>query len=288
MTIAWLDGELLPLEQARISPMDRGFLFGDSVYEVIPVYAGTPFRLDKHLERLGRSLSAIGLDDPHSRNEWKEMLAALIERNGGGNLALYVQVTRGQGSKRDHAFPGADIPPTVFATVSPVDPPAADHPETATGVSVITRDDIRWSRCDIKTTALLANVLLRQEASREGAAEAILLRDGFVTEGAASNVFVVLDGTVVTPPNSHLILPGITRDLVIELCREHGIAVEEREITETQLRHADEIWLSSSTKELVPAVRLNGHVTGDGTPGPVWKQLARHYVDFKRTLCGVS
>lgn len=288
MNLAWLDGEFLPLEQARVSPMDRGFLFGDSIYEVIPVYASVPFRLDEHLQRLGRSLAAIDLADPYTPGQWKEMLAELVDRNGGGNLALYVQVTRGQVARRDHAFPEGNTPPTVFATASPVEPPAADEPETATGVAVITLDDIRWSRCDIKTTALLANVLLRQQAAREGASEAILLRDGFVTEGAASNVFVVHNRVVVTPPNSHLILPGITRDLVIELCREHGIAVEEREIGETELRAADEIWLSSSTRELVPAARLNGHAVGDGIPGPVWKQLARHYVDFKRALCGVS
>lgn len=285
--IAWLNGEFLPRGEARISPMDRGFLFGDSIYEVIPVYQGVPFRLDEHLDRLKRSLDAISLPEPHSREEWKTMLSGLIEHNGGGNLAVYLQISRGVAPKRDHAFPDPAVEPTVFATTSPVEPPAADHPDRAEGVAVITLDDIRWSRCDIKTTALLANVLLRQQAAREGAVEAVLLRDGFATEGAASNLFIVRDGRVVTPPNSHLILPGITRDLVVELCREHELPVEEREISEAELREADEIWLTSSTREVVPVTRLNARAVGDGQPGPLWKTLARHYVNFKRKLCGL-
>lgn len=267
--------------------MDRGFLFGDSIYEVIPVYQGVPFRLDEHLNRLQHSLDAISLTEPCSREEWKTMLSELIEHNGGGNLAIYLQISRGVGPKRDHAFPDPVVKPTVFATTSPVEPPAADHPDRAEGVSVITLDDIRWSRCDIKTTALLPNVLLRQQAARQGALEAVLIRDGFATEGAASNLFVVHQGCVLTPPKSHLILPGITRDLVVELCREHDLPVEEREVSEAELREADEVWLTSSTKEVVPVIRLDGHAVGDGRPGPVWKTLARHYVNFKRKLCGL-
>ena len=286
MGIAYLNGDFLPLDQARISPMDRGFLFADGVYEVIPVYQDRPFRLDEHLERLNNSLREIHITNPMERSGWVDLFGQLIEKNGGGNLAIYLQVTRGTAAKRDHAFPEPPVPPTIFAMTTPVAPPAADTPDTATGVSAITLDDIRWARCDIKSVALLANVMMRQMAVSQGAAEAILIRDGFATEGSASNFFIVTNGVVVTPPKSHLILPGITRDLIVELCQRHDVPIQEREIPETELRNADEVWLSSSTKEVVPVVSLNGHTLGDGRPGPVWKTVARHYVAYKRELCG--
>jgi D-alanine transaminase len=260
MGIAYLNGDFLPLEDARISPMDRGFLFADGVYEVIPVYQDVPFRLEQHLQRLENSLHEIQLDNPMDREGWSSLFHQLVQHNGGGNLAM----------------------------TTPVTTPAADSPDTAEGVSAITLDDIRWARCDIKSVALLANVMMRQMAVSQGAAEAILIRDGFATEGSASNFFIVSNGVVITPPKSHLILPGITRDLVVELCQRHGVPIEEREITETELRGADEVWLSSSTKEVVPVVSLNGHELGDGKPGPVWKTVARHYVTYKRELCGVA
>jgi D-alanine transaminase len=288
MGIAYLNGEFLPVEQARISPLDRGFLFADGIYEVIPAYAGVLFRLEEHLERLERSLAEIQLHNPHSRAEWASMMQSLIEQNGGGNISVYLQVTRGAASKRDHAFPNPPVAPTVFAMTSPIAAPAADSPDTTEGVSALTMDDIRWSRCDIKSIALLPNALMRQYAVQQGCAEAILIRDGFATEGSASNYFIVKDGVVITPPKSHLILPGITRDLVVELCHANHVPFEEREVTEAELKNADEIWLSSSTKEVVPVVTLNGNPIGNGKPGETWKKVARLYVDYKRKLCGVA
>jgi D-alanine transaminase len=287
MAIAYLNGQFMPLDEARISPLDRGFLFADGVYEVIPAYEGRLFRLDEHLRRLDSSLNAIELPNPLSTAEWIAMFNRLIEQNGGGNIYIYLQITRGAAAKRDHAFPIPPVPATVFAMTGQIATPAADMPDTTPGVAVITLDDIRWSRCDIKSVALLANVLMRQQAVSEGAAEAILIRDGFATEGSASNFFIVRQGLIITPPKSHLILPGITRDLVVELAHRHGMAVAEREVTEAELKSADEIWLSSSTREVVPVTRLNGHPLGDGQPGPVWRTMARHYVDFKRSLCGL-
>lgn len=288
METVYLNGEFMAADRARISPMDRGFLFADGIYEMIPAYNGTLFRLDEHLQRLERSLGEVRIGNPHGRGQWQALLRELVQRNGGGNQAVYLQITRGAAHRRDHAFPGADLSPTVFAMCSPVAPPAADTPDTAEGVSAITLDDTRWARCDIKSVSLLPNILLRQQAVESGATEAILLRDGFVTEGSASNVFIVLDGTVTTPPRSHLILGGITRDLIIELCRDHGLPVREREISESELASAEEIWVSSSTKEVVPVVELNRKPVGDGQPGPLWKRLARHYVNFKRRLCGLE
>ena len=287
MATAYLNGQFLPLTQARISPLDRGFLFADGVYEVIPAYQGQLFRLEEHLQRLENSLAAIDLPVPYDREQWRTLLQQLLAENGGGNLYVYLQITRGADTKRDHAFPQPPVAATVFAMTGQIATPAADMPDSTPGVSAITLDDIRWARCDIKSIALLANVLLRQQAVSEGAAEAILIRDGFATEGAASNFFIVHRGTIVTPPKSHLILPGITRDLVVELAHQHGLPIQEREVTEAELRAADEIWLTSSTREVVPVTRLNGHVLGDGRPGPVWHQMARLYVDFKRTLCGL-
>lgn len=287
MTIAYLNGKFLPLEEAKVSPLDRGFLFGDGIYEVIPVYQGRCFRLTEHLQRLDKSLQSIDLVTNLDHGQWQSLFNELIEKNGSGNLAIYLQVTRGAPAKRDHAYPNPKVDPTIFAMTTPVSAPAADAPDTATGVSTITLDDIRWSRCDIKSIALLGNVMMRQEAVNRGAAEAILIRDGFATEGSASNFFIVKEGVVITPPKSHFILPGITRDVLVELCHKHNMAINEKEVTEAELNDADEIWLSSSTKEVVPVIKLNERVIGDGNPGPVWKQMARHYVAFKRELCGL-
>ncbi len=288
MDTVYLDGALVKADEARISPLDRGFLFADGIYEVIPVYGGTPFRLTDHLARLERSLAAVEIDNPRDREQWQALFDELIRLNGGGNQALYLQITRGAAKGRDHGFPSAPLEPTVFVMSLPVSVPAADTPDSATGVAAVTRDDIRWSRCDIKSVSLLPNILLRQQALEAGASEAILVRDGFVTEGSASNVFVVSEDGIATPPRSHAILGGITRDLVLELCHEHGLPAAEREVPESELRRAREIWLTSSTKEVVPVVTLNGAPVGEGRPGDQWKQLARHYVDFKRHLCGLD
>ncbi|AJD49148.1 d-alanine aminotransferase [Isoalcanivorax pacificus W11-5] len=287
MSIAYLNGEFLPLAEARISPMDRGFLFADGIYEVIPVYGGTPFRLDEHLTRLERSLAEIQLAAPLARADWPALIDTLIRKNGGGNLSLYLQITRGTAAVRDHAFPPPGTPPTVFAMASPMSAPAADSPDTTAGVAAITVPDIRWLRCDIKSVSLLPNILMRQRAVSAGATEAIMLRDGLASEGAASNLFIVHDGTVITPPKDHLILGGITRDLVLELCAAHNVPYREAPVTEANLRGADEIWLTSSTREMVPVVNLDGQAVSNARPGPVWRRVARLYVDFKRHLCGL-
>lgn len=270
----------MPLESVRISPLDRGFLFGDSVYEVIPSYAGQLFLLTEHLERLQRSLDAIRLESPLSFDQWRGMLEELVRRNEGDvpiDLGLYLQVTRGV-APRDHAFP-AGGPPTVFAMANPIAP----LPDTIrqAGVAAVTGPDTRWSRCDIKATTLLANVLARQEAREQDAVEAILLRDGQVTEGAASNVFALVDGTLVTPPLASSLLPGVTRALVLRLAAQCGLDVVERDLSESQLRAADEIWLTSSTKELLPVCRLDGHPVGAGVR-PGWQAVHAAYQQAKR------
>ncbi|WP_018994081.1 D-amino acid aminotransferase [Thioalkalivibrio sp. ALgr1] len=281
MSVAYFNGDFMPLESVRISPLDRGFLFGDSVYEVIPSYAGQLFLLTEHLERLQRSLDAIRLESPLSFDQWRGMLEELVRRNEGDvpiDLGLYLQVTRGV-APRDHAFP-AGGPPTVFAMANPI-VPLADTIRQA-GVAAVTGPDTRWSRCDIKATTLLANVLARQEAREQDAVEAILLRDGQVTEGAASNVFALVDGTLVTPPLASSLLPGVTRALVLRLAAQCGLDVVERDLSESQLRAADEIWLTSSTKELLPVCRLDGHPVGAGVPGPAWQAVHAAYQQAKR------
>ena len=288
MSQVYLNGAFMAPEEARISPMDRGFLFADGIYEVIPAFNSLLVRFEEHLQRLERALREVEIRNPFSPTQWQALCEELIARNGGGNLSVYLQVTRGAAPRRDHAFPTPPVSPTVFMMTSPIAVPAADSPDTATGGKAITRDDIRWSRCDIKSISLLPNSLLRQQAATSGAMETILLRDGFVTEGSASNVFIVLDGTILTPPKNHAILGGITRDLVVELCARHSLPFAETEITEAQLRQAEEIWITSSTREVVPITQLNEAVVGNGKPGAMWKTLARHYIDFKRRLCGLD
>jgi len=278
MSVAYFDGEFLPLEQVRVSPMDRGFLFGDGVYEVVPVYAGRLFRLEEHLARLDRSMGAIGLDNPHPRAEWRALLAELVARNGGGEQSLYFQVTRGVAVPRNHAFPQS-ARPTVFAMSRAVQPAAAPAP-----LAAITRADNRWQRCDIKSIALLANCLHKQAAVEAGANEAILIRDGFVTEGSSSNVFVVRDATVATPPKSNAILAGITRDVVLELLREAGVRAEERPVCESELRSAGEVWVTSSTLEVSPVVALDGVPVGGGVPGALWARADELLQGLKRSL----
>lgn len=281
MSIALFNGEFLPLEEVRISPLDRGFLFGDSVYEVIPSYAGRFFLLGAHLDRLARSLAAIRLPNPFGREQWERHLAELLRHNGAEpadgspppDLGLYLQVTRGV-APRDHAFP--DRPePTVLGMVSPIRPLGPVVHEA--GVSAVTRTDERWGRCDIKATTLLANVLARQEAVESDAVEALLLRDGRLTEGAASNAFVVRDGTLVTPPLDSGMLAGVTREFVLELARREGIPLAERAVTAAELRAADEVWLSSSTRELLPVTRIDGEPVGSGRPGPLWARVHAAY-----------
>jgi D-alanine transaminase len=275
--IVYLNGDYLPASEARVSVLDRGFLFGDGIYEVIPVYGGRPFRLEAHLLRLDQSLSGIRLANPLTHRRWAEVLTELIARNGGGDQTLYLQVTRGVAA-REHAFP-PDAVPTVFAMSQPL--ALEPDPALQAGVKAITVEDIRWRHCHIKAITLLPNVLMHQQAVDSGAAEAILVRDGEVTEGAASNVFMVTRGHVVTPPKSHLLLPGITRDLVVELCTEAGMPCSESKMTVDTLRRADEVWLTSSSKEVVPVTHIDGLPVGSGQPGPVWAQAASLYRAYK-------
>lgn len=277
MTIAYLNGEFAPLEDIRISPLDRGFLFADGVYEVVPVYAGRLLRRDAHLERMARSLEAVRIEDPLGYADWCALLDGIVERNGGGDQAVYFQVTRGA-APRDHAFP-ASAATTVFAMTR-----LRSGEQTAPALHAITRPDIRWGRCDIKSVALLANVLMRQEAADESAAEAIFIRDGVVTEGTATNVFVVDGEGVRTPPKSASILGGITRDLLIELMRAAGIECRESLVAEQALRSAAEVWVTSSTKEVAPVVRLDGAPVGGGVPGPLWEQVHGLLQDYKQRL----
>jgi len=275
----YLNGDYLPAAEARISVLDRGFIFGDGIYEVIPVYGGRLFRLAHHLERLDHSLDGIRLANPLSHQRWQAILEELVRRNGGGDQSLYLQLTRGV-ADRDHRFP-VGTEPTVFAMSTPLEPV---DPELLAGVAAMTVEDIRWKWCNIKTIALLPNILMRQQAIDAGATEALMLREGYVTEGTASNIFIVTGATVVTPPKNNLLLPGITRDLVVELCRSNGVSCLEEPVSEEQLRRADEIWLTSSTREILPVTRLDGEVVGDGTPGPLWLKLIGLYQDYKQAF----
>jgi D-alanine transaminase len=286
MCSVYLNGDFVPIDEACVSVMDRGFLFGDGVYEVIPAYGGRLLRLDHHLKRLQDSLDGIRLHNPLSNAEWKRILADLLLRNreqaGAHNdQSVYLQVTRGTAAKRDHRFP-EQVKPTVFAMSSAIGEP--DPALETEGVAAVTLDDIRWQLCNIKAITLLPNVLLRQQASDQHCAEAILVKDGLVIEGSASNVFVIKDSVIATPPKGPLMLPGITRDLALELAAQHGLPYREAQIGETELREADEIWITSSTREIVPVTRLDGHPVGDGRPGPLWKTLIGHYRSYKHAV----
>lgn len=276
----YLNGEYLPLDQACVPVLDRGFIFGDGVYEVIPVYGGKAFRLPHHLQRLKNSMQAVRIANPYSDEEWSNIIDGVVTRNDNGDQSIYLQITRGV-ARRDHRFPG-DTKPTVFVMSNLFEPVPQQQLEH--GVAAITLDDIRWQYCSIKSIALLPNILLRQQAVEQGAAEAILLRNGEVTEGAASNVFIVKDGVIITPPKTDCLLPGITRDLVVEQAQQHGLAIKEAIITQTELETADEIWLTSSTKEILPVTRLNNQPVGNGKPGVVWHQMHKLYQAYKQSL----
>jgi len=275
----FLEGRQQALADARISPLDRSFLFGDGVYEVIPVYDGRLFRFAAHAERLARSLAALQMTDPYSREQWRQILEDLVMVNGGGDQSVYVQVSRGHEQGRNHVLP-LNLQPTVFAYCSPW--PQIDPAVLLDGVRCITLQDTRWARCDIKSVALLANILLRQQATEAGATEAILLRDGRLTEGSASTVHVVLDGEIITPPNSHRILPGTTRGVVIDCADSLGLAHRTAEVSESQLRSADEIWLASATREVQAVTRLDDQPVGTGQPGALWQRVYARYQTYKR------
>jgi D-alanine transaminase len=266
----YLNGNLMPLREARISPLDRSFLFGDGVYEVIPARAGRARRLPANLARLVRSLHELRIRNPHSNAQWTGIVEQLVAANGGGDLYVYLQVSRGAEYGRNHA-PLPDIEPTVFGFCAPLPLPSPQLLEQ--GVACITASDTRWARCDIKSVALLANVLLRQQAVEAGAGEVILLRAGNLIEASASTVEVVIDGEIRTPPNSPQLLPGTTRSLIEELADQNGIGWRAATVSEAQLRAADEVWLTAATRGVIAVTSLDGKPVGDGRPGPLWRRM---------------
>ena len=283
LPLCFLNGEFLPLATARVSPLDRAFLFGDAVYEVVPVYAGRPFRLREHLDRLTRSLAGIRMTPPLSHAEWGEVCRDLVARNGGADQHLYIQVTRGAEHGRNHAWPEG-LKPTLFAFATALEPIAPRLLEQ--GVAAITAADTRWARRDIKSTALLANVLLKKLAVDAGAYETILLEDGELTEGSSTTVHIVVQEALRTPPNGRQILPGTTRDVVGELASRLSIASRSVRVTEAELRNAEEIWLAFSTRGILPVTQLDGRPVGNGKPGPVFGRMHAAFIAYTRELAG--
>jgi D-alanine transaminase len=273
----YLNGAYLPLADAKVSVLDRGFLFGDGVYEVIPAYNGRLFRLEDHITRLNNSLSGIRLPLPHSVADWEAIFRPLLADDR--DQYIYLQITRGYAPKRDHGFP-EQVVPTIFAMCADIKPFAG----RIDGIKAVTLDDTRWQLCNLKAITLLGNILLRQEALDQGCAEAILVRNGYVVEGAASNLFAVLDGELITPPKSHEILPGITRDVILELASAHNIPYQEDIIALEALHNASEIWVASSTREIVPVIELDGEQVGTGKPGPAWKRMDDLLQAYKTSL----
>jgi D-alanine transaminase len=286
MTI-YLNGEFMPIAEARVSVLDRGFIFGDGVYEVIPVYSGKPFRLAEHLRRLQHSLDGIRLANPHGDSKWAALIGELVSRNEGQDQYLYLHITRGV-AKRDHAFPNPPVKPTVFMMSSPLSTPAAALVQN--GVCAVTAQDNRWQRCDIKAIALLPNVLLRQMAVDADCAETILIRPGsgnepsFMTEGAASNIFVVKNGKLLAPPKDNLMLPGVTYDVILEIAAAHGIPHEVRRIAAAEVFAADELLLTSSTREVLAITLLDGKPVGTGKPGAMFARLRDLYQEYKQAV----
>jgi D-alanine transaminase len=283
LPICYLNGEYLALAEARVSPLDRAFLFGDAVYEVVPVYRSRPFRLREHLDRLNRSLAGIRMQAPLSHPEWASLSQELISRNSADDAYLYIQVTRGAEHGRNHAWPEG-LKPTLFAYVTALEPVPRTFLER--GVSAITAADTRWARRDIKSTALLANVLLKKLAADAGAFETIMLENGELTEGSSTTVHVVQDGVIRTPPNSHRILPGTTRDVVAELAAGLDLPCESVRVAESELRSADEIWLAFSTRGVLPVTTLDRMAVGAGTPGPLFKRMDAAFANYARELTG--
>ncbi len=279
--IVFLNDKFMEKNQAQISVMDRGFLFGDGVYEVVPVYNGKLFLLAEHIKRLNYSLEQIQLQLDWNAEQWQAMMEALIAKNGGGNLGLYLQITRGAADTRIHRFPDK-VQPTIFAMVWALPPPV--EIEDIHPCKVVTTEDIRWQRCDIKCTSLLGNVLLSQIARDAKADEAFVIKDGIVTEGASSNLFIIKAGQVITSAHDNRILGGITRQMVIDLIARLGDEVIEKDLTLDDILQADEVWLTSSTKEIRPVIEVDGIAVGDGKPGPVWKKTVRQFIKDKKAL----
>ena len=278
--IAYLNGRFQDADACTISPLDRGFLFGDSVYEVLPVYHRAVFRCDDHLRRLDYSLDSIGIANPHSDKQWKEVFSELISRSDLTEFSIYLQISRGQTPIREHA-PANDMHPTVFAMGMPLRTMPNEISEK--GVSVMTVDDIRWARCDIKSTNLLASVLLGMQMKTKAIYEAIMIRENHVTEGASSNVFIVNDNFLLTPPLSNKVLAGITRQVVLEIAQQLKVNCEEKELSRMDLLNADEIWLTSSTRNIVPVTCIDGQQLGQGTPGELWHKFSQALIKLPQT-----
>jgi len=273
----YLNGDYLPLTEAKVSVLDRGFLFGDGVYEVIPSYSGHLFRMQDHLDRLQASLGRIRLEFYYDVTKWQKILEPLLDESK--DQYIYLQITRGVAPKRDHAFP-ENPEPTVFAMCSDIKP----FDGVKTGVKALTIEDSRWEMCNVKATTLLANILLRQQAIEQGCAEAILHRKGYVTEGAASNLFAVIDDILITPKKTTEILPGITRQVILELANSNGFQLSEEVISVDALHTASEIWITSSTREIVPVIELDSEKVGAGVPGPVFQKMNKLFQQYKRSV----
>lgn len=280
----YLNGEFMPFENAKISPLDRGFIFGDGAYEVIPFYASRGLRAVEHLKRLQRSLDELQIDNPYPLAQWESLIASLVDQNGGGNVGVYIQVTRGV-AKRDFP-PPKGLKQTVFMMANPLATPKPEIYEN--GISCVSLDDSRWLRCQVKATALLGAVLLKHEGNQAGADEVVLFRDGYLTESSASNIAAVKNGVILCPPMDNLILGGITYELMIELARKHSMPLEIRRVHRREVKKADELWIMSSTKEVVPIVKLDdkpiGHGENAGKPGAVFKQMRKLFDEYKRNL----
>lgn len=279
MTIAFLNGEYLPLESARVSPMDRAFLFGDAVYEVIPVYDGKIFSIVEHLARLNRSLTAIKLNSPYPENQLHLILQQLVDQNGGGNQTIYLQISRGVAPIRDHAFPEKIIP-TLFAYSMPLK--LQDITTIEKGITAITYSDNRWENCYIKSTNLLGNVLARQAAIDAGVQEAIFIREGYAIEGTASNLFFVFNDVIKTTPADKHILGGVTRDFIIQIAKQNKIKIIEEYVAENLIWQANEIWISSTSKEIAPVVKINNKIIGHGVGGPMWRKMINLYRELRK------
>jgi len=278
----YLNGSFMPAAEARISPMDRGFLFGDGIYEVIPSYQGRLVGFTPHIDRMQRGLAEIGIDLSWSHAQWHAMITELLSRNGNADLGVYLHVSRGTDTKRGHAFPSG-VSPTVFAFTFAINPPPSGLPGSAKPIQVASADDLRWKRCHIKSTALLGNVLHHQQGVAAGYQETILFNEqAELTEGSSCNAFIVKNGVISTPPLDHQILPGITRLLLLQILRAHStLTIEERVIHKAEVLSADEVWLTSSSKELMPVVAIDGVPVGTGQVGPYWHQAQKLFAEHK-------
>lgn len=270
----YLNGEFLRMDEAKVSVLDRGFIFGDGIYEVVPVYQGNAFRMAEHLDRLDRSLAALRIAQPFDRSGWINLIEQLLDRSNLDTCIVYLQVTRGV-AKRDHPFPSPAVTPTVFGMIAAWSPPTAA--QRAQGLSAISIPDERWLHCEIKSVSLLGNVLAKQQAVDAHVDEVLQFRDGYLTEGASTNIWVVSGGKLLAPPKNNLILEGIRYGLMGELAAEAGIPFESRRISQAEVEQADELMLSSATKEVLAIVSLDGKTVGSGKPGPVFEQLRAGY-----------